>query len=89
MLTLEGIGWQLDEGEEILQDVSLVIPDGENDSGDRTERRRKDFSGENYCRSVCADKREAVSGRRRYHGLEYDGKSKAWHQLCVSAAGSF
>lgn len=28
MLTLEGIGWQLDEGEEILQDVSLVIPDG-------------------------------------------------------------
>ena len=28
MLTLEGIGWQLDEGEEILRDVSLEIPDG-------------------------------------------------------------
>lgn len=28
MLTLEGIGWQLDEGEEILREVSLEIPDG-------------------------------------------------------------
>ena len=28
MLTLEGIGWQLDEGEEILRDVRLEITDG-------------------------------------------------------------
>jgi Fe-S cluster assembly ATP-binding protein len=28
MLTLDGIGWQLDEGEEILREVSLEVPDG-------------------------------------------------------------
>lgn len=89
MLVLDKIGWQLPEGDEILKNITLEVPDGK-----MTVVTGPNGGGKTSLAKIIAGlamptEGQAVPGRGRYHLLGHDRTGQAWDQLRVSAAGPF
>ena len=72
MLALENVSWTAADGEEILRNISLEVPDGKMTVITGPNGGGKTSPGETDRRTGKSHRRENPSGRKRYHRLGYD-----------------
>ena len=88
MLVLEHIAWNLPDGEPILKDITLTVPDGKlavvtgPNGGGKTSLAKPDR------RFGKTSGWPNFIGRRGYHRIGHNAASKKRSGLCVSAAGT-
>ena len=87
MLELKNIGWTASDGEEILRNISLEIPEGKMTVITGPNGGGKTSLAKLIAGLITPHGRADSAGRPGYHPLGYDGAGPSRNRLRLSAAG--